>query len=154
MTERGTFVPCCARLTRLHLHKAAFPLPRITSAYLVLSRLATESYVSTTSFCLLLSSIYISRALLTGPLPSQTLCKSVNLALSTSLSSFTTSPPPSPTLSESSLNSSYSSPCRGPAVRAFTIYSTHTMPQQRPSQLPPCPGPPPSRPLPPLPKRG
>ncbi|KAK6072237.1 hypothetical protein SCUP234_09271 [Seiridium cupressi] len=29
-----------------------------------------------------------------------------------------------------------------------------TMPSQRPSQLPPCPGPPPSRPLPPLPKRG
>jgi len=28
------------------------------------------------------------------------------------------------------------------------------MPSQRPSQLPPCPGPPPSRPLPPLPKRG
>jgi len=28
------------------------------------------------------------------------------------------------------------------------------MPAQRPSQLPPCPGPPPSRPLPPLPKRG
>ncbi|KAG8351142.1 hypothetical protein FVEN_g13050 [Fusarium venenatum] len=27
------------------------------------------------------------------------------------------------------------------------------MPAQRPSQLPPCPGPPPSRPLPPLPKR-
>lgn len=31
--------------------------------------------------------------------------------------------------------------------------TTHiTMPAQRPSHLPPCPGPPPSRPLPPLPK--
>ncbi|KAK7460147.1 hypothetical protein Landi51_00396 [Colletotrichum acutatum] len=29
-----------------------------------------------------------------------------------------------------------------------------TMPAQRPSQLPPCPGPPPQRPLPPLPTRG
>ncbi|KAF0317072.1 hypothetical protein GQ607_015732 [Colletotrichum asianum] len=28
------------------------------------------------------------------------------------------------------------------------------MPAQRPSQLPPCPGPPPQRPLPPLPTRG
>ncbi|EGU78377.1 uncharacterized protein FRV6_03332 [Fusarium oxysporum] len=28
------------------------------------------------------------------------------------------------------------------------------MPAQRPSQLPPCPGPPPNRPLPALPKRG
>lgn len=28
------------------------------------------------------------------------------------------------------------------------------MPAQRPSQLPPCPGPPPSRPLPPLPNKG
>ncbi|KAJ0133772.1 Enolase [Fusarium oxysporum f. sp. albedinis] len=31
---------------------------------------------------------------------------------------------------------------------------TTNMPAQRPSQLPPCPGPPPSRPLPPLPKQG
>jgi hypothetical protein len=31
---------------------------------------------------------------------------------------------------------------------------TTNMPAQRPSHLPPCPGPPPSRPLPPLPKRG
>ncbi|KAI1638968.1 hypothetical protein F4809DRAFT_639052 [Biscogniauxia mediterranea] len=30
----------------------------------------------------------------------------------------------------------------------------YEMPAQRPSQLPPCPGPPPSRPLPPLPKSG
>ncbi|KAJ0130060.1 putative AC9 transposase [Fusarium oxysporum f. sp. albedinis] len=31
-------------------------------------------------------------------------------------------------------------------------YTVVNMPAQRPSQLPPCPGPPPSRPLPPLPK--
>jgi hypothetical protein len=33
-------------------------------------------------------------------------------------------------------------------------HTTINMPAQRPSQLPPCPGPPPSRPLPPLPKQG
>ena len=33
------------------------------------------------------------------------------------------------------------------------VITTITMPAQRPSPLPPCPGPPPSRPLPPLPKR-
>ncbi|KAJ0118977.1 Uncharacterized protein HZ326_31841, partial [Fusarium oxysporum f. sp. albedinis] len=33
-------------------------------------------------------------------------------------------------------------------------HTTINMPAQRPSQLPPCPGPPPSRPLPPLPKKG
>ncbi len=35
----------------------------------------------------------------------------------------------------------------------WTLLPVFDMPSHRPSQLPPCPGPPPSRPLPPLPKR-
>jgi hypothetical protein len=41
-----------------------------------------------------------------------------------------------------------------PTVKLASSTDFTMMPSQRPSQLPPCPGPPPSRPLPPLPKRG
>jgi hypothetical protein len=37
-------------------------------------------------------------------------------------------------------------------ILEFTLTHSINMPAHRPSQLPPCPGPPPSRPLPPLPK--
>lgn len=39
-----------------------------------------------------------------------------------------------------------------PQLSSLTAFYILTMPAQRPSHLPPCPGPPPSRPLPPLPK--
>ena len=38
--------------------------------------------------------------------------------------------------------------------KLLKLHHTTNMPAQRPSQLPPCPGPPPSRPLAPLPKQG
>lgn len=76
--------------------------------------------------------------------------------------------PPVPALATLYITTASCSPSPGglnPTASSTAVATQHqhqgsppqshmTMPAQRPSQLPPCPGPPPSRPLPPLPKRG